>query len=183
MNLSKPSSPLSLRQLNWDALVLFTVTFWISSSAFVDFLLMPMMYETGMMNEANFATAGYSLFWLFNRVELLCAAAILSGLLALRQRRDQFDLIASGSQSRWAILLSGLLFVIALIYTYVLTPQMGALGIHLRDSSLLGGDLSEPVPQAMNTLHAVYWSLEAIKLVAAAWLVKLCYRDVAAMFQ
>ena len=68
MNTSKLSSPLSLRQLNWDALVLSVAAFWLSSSVFVDFLLMPMMYETGMMNEANFATAGYSLFWLFNAV-------------------------------------------------------------------------------------------------------------------
>ncbi|MEL6815462.1 MAG: DUF4149 domain-containing protein [Cyanobacteria bacterium J06598_3] len=181
MNASKFSSSLSLRQLNWDALVLLVATFWISSSAFVDFLLMPMMYETGMMNEANFATAGYSLFWLFNRVELLCAAGILSGLLALRQRKGAFDVMASGAQSRWALMLSGLLFAIALIYTYVLTPQMGALGINLSGNFV--GDFSEPVPQAMNTMHALYWGLEAVKLFAAAWLVKLCYRDIAALFE
>ena len=178
MNASKLSPSLSLRQLNWDALVLLVATFWISSSAFVDFLLMPMMYETGMMNEANFATAGYSLFWLFNRVELLCAAGILSGLLALRQRKGAFDVVASGSQSRWALMLSGLLFAIALTYTYVLTPQMGALGINLS-----GNLASEPVPQAMNTMHALYWGLEAVKLFAAAWLVQLCYRDIAALFE
>lgn len=177
MNASKLSSPLSLRQFNWDTLVLLVATFWISSSAFIDFLLMPMMYETGMMNEANFATAGYSLFWLFNRVELLCAAGILSGLLALRQRRNQFGVIASGAQSRWALMLSGVLFAIALLFTYVLTPQMGALGINL------SGDFSAPVPHAMGTMHAIYWGLEAVKLFAAAWLVKLCYRDIAALFE
>lgn len=137
---------------------------------------MPMMYESGMMNEPNFATAGYSLFWMFNRVELLCAGAILSGLLALRQRRDEFDVVVSGSQSRWALMLSGLLLAIALLYTYVLTPHMSALGMNL------SMNFSEPVPQAMSLLHVLYWSLEAVKLFAAAWLIKLCYRDVAALF-
>jgi len=136
---------------------------------------MPMMYESGMMNSANFATAGYSIFWLFNRVELLCAAAILSCLLALRQRRSPFGVVTSGARSRWAVVISGLLLAIALTYTYLLTPHMSALGMHL------SGDFSEPAPIAMNAMHLLYWALEAIKLFAAGWLVKLCYRDVAAM--
>lgn len=181
MNISRLSSPLSRHQFGWDVLVLTVVTFWLSSSVLLDFLLMPVMYESGMMNEPNFATAGYSLFWLFNRIELLCAAAILSGLLVLRRRDSrleaQFGVVASGSRSRWALLMSGLLFAIALTYTYVLTPQMSALGIHL------SGDFSEPAPQAMNYWHALYWSLEAIKLFVASWLIKLCYRDVAAAFE
>lgn len=182
MNTSKFSPRLSLRQLNWDALVLSVVMFWLSSSALLDFLLMPMMYESGMMAAPNFATAGYSIFWLFNRVELLCAAGILTGLLALRQRRTQFDVIASGAQSRWALMIAGLLLAIALIYTYILTPQMSALGINLTDD-FLTGETSQSVPQAMGYLHALYWGLEAVKLLAAGWLVKLCYRDVAAMFE
>ncbi|NJM97027.1 MAG: DUF4149 domain-containing protein [Phormidesmis sp. RL_2_1] len=181
MNTSKFSSPLSLGQFNWDALVLLVVTFWLSSSALIDFLLMPMMYESGMMNDASFATAGYSIFWLFNRVELLCAAAILSGLLALRQRRSQFGVVASGSRSRWALILSGLLFAIALTYTYILTPHMSALGLDLTGS--FREQITAPVPQAMTYMHAFYWGLEAIKLVAAGWLVKLCYGDIAAMFE
>ena len=172
------TSKLSSKQFSWDILVLLVVTFWLSSSALLDFLLMPMMYEAGMMAAPNFATAGYSIFWLFNRVELLCAAAILSGLLALRQRRSQFDVIASGSQSRWALALSGLLFAIALAYTYVLTPHMSALGMDLS----LSGEAA-PMPQAMGYLHALYWGLEAVKLLAAGWLVKLCYRDIAALFE
>jgi hypothetical protein len=178
MNSSRFSSSLSRKQFNWDVIVLSVVTFWLSSSALLDFLLMPMMYESGMMNEPNFATAGYGLFWLFNRVELLCAAAILSCVLALRQRPSQFEVVASGSRSRWALVLSGLLLAIAFIYTYLLTPQMSALGLNL---SL--NQFSEPVPHAMGYLHAFYWSLEAVKLVAAGWLIKLCYRDVAAMFE
>lgn len=179
MNSSRLSSSLSRKQFNWDVIVLSVVTFWLSSSALLDFLLMPMMYESGMMNEANFATAGYGLFWLFNRVELLCAAAILSCVLALRQRPSAFEVVASGSRSRWALLLSGLLFGIALIYTYFLTPQMSALGLNLNGP----WQFSEPVPQAMGYMHAFYWGLEAVKLVAAGWLIKLCYHDVAAVFE
>ena len=174
MNISNISSS-PVQQFNWNALVLALVTFWFSSSAFLDFLLMPMMYETGMMNEPNFATAGYSIFWLFNRVELLCGAAILSGLLVIRQRalnlNREFSVIASGSRSRWALLLSGALLAIAFTFTYGLTPQMSALGIHLN------GTFTEPAPVAMGRLHLLYWSLETVKLFAAAWLIKLCYRD------
>ncbi len=177
MNISRLSLPRVRQPFSWDALVLLVGTFWISSSVLLDFLLMPMMYESGMMNGPDFATAGYSLFWLFNRVELLCAAAILSFLLVLRQRRSradaQFGVVASGSQSRWALMLSGLLLAIALLYTYVLTPHMSAMGIHL------SGDFSEPTPVVMGAMHVLYWGVEAVKLFAAGWLIKLCYRDVA----
>ena len=169
------TSKLSLHQFNWDALVLLVVTFWLSSSVLLDFFMMPMMYESGMMNEPNFPSAGYGLFWLFNRVEVLCAAAILTGLLVLRQRsRSQFDVLESGSQSRRALMISGLLLAIALLYTYVLTPQMSALGIHLSDNA--------EMPAAMGYIHGLYWGLEALKLIAAGWLVKLCYRDIKAAF-
>ena len=81
-------SRLSRKQFSWDALVLLVATFWLSSSVLLDFFMMPMMYESGMMEGANFATAGYSMFWLFNRVEVLCAAAVLTGLLVLRQQNS-----------------------------------------------------------------------------------------------
>ncbi len=173
------TSRLSRGQFSWDALVLLLVTFWLSSSVLLDFFMMPMMYESGLMEGPNFATAGYSLFWLFNRVEVLCAAAILTGLLVLRQQnqgkqRGQFAVIESGSQSRWALMLSGLLLAIALLYTYIFTPQMSALGLQFIDQA--------EAPIAMRTVHALYWGVEGLKLVAAAWLVKLCYRDIKAAF-
>ena len=169
------TSKLSLRQFNWDALVLVVVTFWLSSSVLLDFFMMPMMYESGMMNEPNFATAGYGMFWLFNRIEVLCAAAILTGLLVLRQRdRNEFDVLESGSQSRRALMVSGLLLAIALLYTYVFTPQMSALGMQFVDGA--------EAPAAMGYMHVLYWGAEALKLAAAAWLVKVCYRDIKAAF-
>lgn len=172
-------SRLSRKQFSWDALVLLVATFWLSSSVLLDFFMMPVMYESGMMKGSDFATASYSLFWLFNRVEVLCAAAILTGLLVLRQktqgnRRGQFAVIESGSQSRWALVMSGSLLVIALLYTYVFTPQMSAMGLQFVDSA--------EAPAAIGTLHLLYWGLEGLKLAAAAWLVKLCYQDIKAAF-
>ena len=115
MNISNSVSKLSSRQFSWDALILLVATFWLSSSVLLDFFMMPMMYESGMMNEPGFATGSYSLFWVFNRVEELCAAAILTGLLVLRKGRSQFEVVASGSRSRWALLTGGALFAISLI--------------------------------------------------------------------
>jgi len=172
-NLSNLSSKLSRRQFSWDAFVLLIVTFWLSSSVLLDFLMMPMMYESGMMSTPDFATAGYSLFWVFNRVEILCGAAILTGLLVLRQNRNKYDVIASGSRSRWALWLSGALFAIALAYTYLLTPQMSALGLNL------SGESSDFVAPQMTLMHVAYWGLEALKLLGAGLLIKLCYRDMA----
>ena len=183
MNISKLSSSRAAQPFNWNALVLSVAAFWFSSSVFLDFLLMPMMYETGMMNEPNFATAGYSIFWLFNRVELLCGAAILSALLVIRQRGKgldgtnfdrAFSVVASGARSRWALLTGGALFAIAFTFTYFLTPQMSALGIHLN------GVFTDPAPNAMGHLHLMYWGLEGVKLFAAGLLIKLCYRDISA---
>lgn len=178
MNISKLSSSRSAQPFDWNALVLAVVAFWFSSSALLDFFMMPMMYETGMMNEPTFATTGYSLFWLFNRLELLCGAAALSGLLVIRQRgwdlNREFSVVASGLRSRWALLLSSLLLAIAFTFTYFLTPQMSALGLHL------SGTFSDPAPNAMGHMHLVYWSLEAIKLFACGGLITLCYRDMSA---
>ena len=179
--LSNSAPKLSARQFSWDALVLLVATFWLSSSVLLDFFMMPMMYESGMMNEPGFATGSYSLFWVFNRVEMLCAAAILTGLLVIRERRSQFDVVASGSRSRWALMLSGALLAIALAYTYFFTPHLSAMGLDL--SGGFSGSLSESNASEMSTLHFAYWAVESVKLVGVAFLMKLCYRDIAAAFR
>ncbi|MEO1403772.1 MAG: hypothetical protein AAFV72_21345 [Cyanobacteria bacterium J06635_1] len=146
-----------------------------SSSVLIDFLVMPMMYETGMMEQPGFASTGYSLFWVFNRVEVLCGALILTGLLALRQRRNEFDVLVSGSRSRWSLVIASGLLAIAMVYTYLLTPEMSALGVDLGSGTT--------VPAAMNWMHATYWGLEVLKLAAAGFLLRLCYQDIAAPFE
>jgi hypothetical protein len=59
---------------------------------------------------------------------------------------------------RWAIFLSLLLLAIALIYTYIMTPQMSALALQL--------NLLEPatgMPEGMMQMLEGYWVLEALK--------------------
>ncbi|MEO0541080.1 MAG: hypothetical protein AAFZ80_09485 [Cyanobacteria bacterium P01_A01_bin.105] len=172
-------SSLSTQQFRWGSLVLFVATFWFSVSVFLDLLLMPMMYESGMMAQTGFASAGYSLFWMFNRLEMLCAALILTALLGLHQRiRDRMHaVIVSGSRSRWALAMGGALLGLTLVYTYLLTPEMGALGL-----SLTTATDAATIPPAMGWMHGLYWSLEVLKLGAIAGLLKLCYRDIATEF-
>ena len=81
-----------------------------------------------MMTQPDFGSAGYGLFWVFNRIELVCAAVIISGLLIARQFRNDHDIISSGIRSRWALEIAAVLLAIALILTYWLSPAMGALG-------------------------------------------------------
>lgn len=152
----------------WRTVIIAALAFWLSSSLILDFVIMPTMYATGMMTAPDFATAGYSMFWIFNRVELLCAALTLTGVLVL------CNLSAASRQYRWALPLSLSLLAISLNYTYGLTPEMGALGIHLN----LFESASE-VPALMNQMHEQYWVLEMLKLIAGGVLLGAYYRQAA----
>ncbi|NEP13617.1 MAG: DUF4149 domain-containing protein [Symploca sp. SIO2C1] len=151
----------------WQTVIMFALGFWLSSSLILDFVIMPALSTAGMMSQESFATAGYSIFWIFNRVELLCATVVLSSLLVLRGTSNFYRHVR-----RWSILLSVLLLAIALIYTYVMTPQMSALAIQL--------NLWQPstgMPAGMTQMHEQYWALEAIKLIAGATILGWCYND------
>lgn len=149
----------------WQTIIIFTLAFWLSSSLLLDMVIMPGLYASGMMAGSGFATAGYLIFWIFNRIELVCAALVLTGTFALAHTESQTE------KSRpTAIILSIILLVVALVYTYALTPQMSALGLNL--------NLFEPaveVPSTMNLLHSGYWILEVIKLVAGGAVIRWCY--------
>jgi hypothetical protein len=123
-----------------------------------------------MMSQAGFASAGYLIFGIFNRIELLCAALVLTGCLVLRFRHliPYYDLL----QERLSIILSGLLVIIPLIYIYFLTPQMSGLGLQL---NLF--EVTSTMPPAMISLHEGYWLLEVIKFVAGVTLLRWCYRS------
>ncbi|HEY9763524.1 MAG TPA: DUF4149 domain-containing protein [Trichocoleus sp.] len=168
------SSNLNVKPPSWHSIVLFSAAFWLSSSLLIDFLIMPGMFFSGMMSQSNFGTAGYSLFWLFNRLEILCGALILTGILVLRQQRAESGVFVSGTRSRWSLELGAFLLGIALLYTYLLTPTMSALGMPL--------DLFQPegIPDGMNQMHAFYWALETLKLAGTACLLNLCYSDLRA---
>ncbi|MGI0486024.1 hypothetical protein ACN4EK_11345 [Pantanalinema rosaneae CENA516] len=150
----------------WQRILSLTVLFWLSGTVILDGVIMPSLYLSGMMVEPGFASAGYSLFWVFNRLELLCAAIVLTAAFVLRYTHaigERFHEIISFL----AILLLG----IVCVDTYWLTPHMSALGAHL--------NLFAPtaaIPTGMDQLHVSYWVLELIKLTAGLTLFKLTDR-------
>ena len=168
---------LSRRQFAWDSAILFLAVFWIGGSLILDFVVMPMLYMSGMMTAPGFASTGYSLFELFNNVEMLLSGLILTGVLALRQTNPDVPVKASGSRSRWTLLLAAGLVAIAITYRYVLTPYMGALGVVLDMPGTI-----HIIPNTMNWMHGAYWLLESTKVLALGFLLKLCYGDIAAQF-
>ncbi|MEB3355976.1 MAG: hypothetical protein VKK04_04570 [Synechococcales bacterium] len=158
---SAPSLYDSPQRLTWQTILSVILLVWLSSSLLLDALIMPTLYAAGMMTSPGFATAGYSLFWLFNRLELVCGAVVLTGALAMGQQLALPKL-------RWGIALATGLLAIALFYTYGLTPTMSALGLHLNLFESL-----EIFPTAMNTLHGEYFGLELVKLAIAGTLLWL----------
>lgn len=154
-----------LQRLDWKTIAIGAITFWISGSLLLDLVIMPTMFATGMMAEPGFATAGYSLFGVFNRIELICAATALSGVLFLQNR--------GGKIAHWTMPLAIGLLGIAMICTYGLAPVMSALDLQL--------DLFEPaygVPNLMSKMHVEYWVLEAMKLLGSGLLLRQFYRAV-----
>lgn len=159
------------QQPKWRTIAIFTIAFWLSSSLILDLLIMPALYVSGMMVEPGFAAAGYSIFWIFNRVELLCAALALTAVLVLKHT-DSATSTTSSRHNRWALPLSMALFAVAVIYTYGLTPEMGSLGLHL---NLF--ETSAEIPAHMNQMHSGYWLLELFKLSAGGVLLSHYYKQ------
>lgn len=160
-------SSIEFKRLNWLTIVMVTLGFWLSGSLIIDWVIMPSLYVSGMMTQSGFATAGYLVFWNFNRIELMSAALVLTGVLAFG--RKQF---AANNWRRSAIALSLLLLTISLVDTYFLTPQMCAAGL---DLNLFESAIE--IPASMSQLHAGYWLLEVVKLVASGTLLGWCFRQ------
>lgn len=150
------ASRANIKSVNWHKTLILVLAFWISSSVLLDFIVMPSLFAAGMMTQPGFASAGYGIFWIFNRLELLCAASVLTALL-VRQSIEKTPISLS---------LAGILFAITIALTYFLSPQMSAIGLNL--------NLFEPaqIPAGMDQLHVTYWVLEAAKLIAGGWLIK-----------
>ena len=171
--LSNPRANISAANpTRWVGAVLFALMFWFSSSLLMDFVIMPGLFVGGMMSQPDFGLAGYAMFWVFNRLELLCAAVIVTGLLVARQARTQKPVMASGLLSRWAIELGLGLLALTLVLTYAITPAMGALGAALDPFAA-----TVEVPAAMGTMHGLYFGLEVLKLLGCGALLSLLYSD------
>lgn len=157
-------SKLEYKRPSWQAAVLFALGFWLSASLLLDWVVMPSLYLSGMMQQPDFTTAGYVIFWVFNRLELLFAAVVLTGVLVWNKTHDQWNIIC--------VILGVALLAIALFNTYLLTPQMCAVGVHL---NLF--DTVSTIPTEMNLLHGGYFFLEVIKLVAGGTLFIRCWQQ------
>ncbi|MDB9373438.1 DUF4149 domain-containing protein [Nodularia sphaerocarpa] len=157
-------STVEFKRLNWQTAIMFALGFWLSASLVLDWVIMPSLYLSGMMSQTDFTTAGYVIFWNFNRMELLSAAVVLTGVLAV-----------SKTTSRWnakVILFALMLLAITLLNTFFLTPQMCAVGTHL---NLF--ETASTIPAQMNLLHSSYFVLEAVKILAAGTLLSWCWRE------
>lgn len=139
----------------WSVVVFITLCFWLSTSLVLDFVIIPSLMEAGMMTQPGFASAGYSMFGIFNHIELLCAGMVLTGILILNKNH-----VLAEKQQQWSIILSSLLLGIALICTYALTPQMSGLGLDLN-----WFDSTQGMSAEMMEFHAGYWGLELMKFV------------------
>ena len=149
----------------WQNLVVGSLGFWLSGSLMLDLVVMPTLWMTGMMESSGFASASYSIFWIFNRVELLCAAAALSGVWALSrvsQMNRRAEMFAG----------AGMLLAIAMSCTFILTPYMSGLGIDLDIFAT-----TKSIPVEMNQMHSIYWVLEASKLGIAGMLLNWGMKD------
>jgi hypothetical protein len=152
----------------WQNAAMGSLGLWLGGSLVLDLVVMPTLWATGMMESSGFASASYSIFWIFNRVELLCAAAALSSVWALIEvSRTTLD------TKREMLASAVMLLLIALSYTFVLTPYMSGLGIDLDVFAT-----TKSLPAEMDRLHAIYWVLEASKLGIAGLLLSKCSRAI-----
>ena len=156
-----------LKQINWSAIAMFALGFWLSGSLILDSVIIPALLASGMMIQEGFASASYLIFGIFNRIELFCAALVLTSFLVFRQNHN-----FTHKQESWSIVLSGVLLTIAIIYTYILTPQMSSLGLHLNLFESINTMSVE-----MIQMHWSYWILEATKLILGTILLRWCYRN------
>ncbi|RZM78735.1 DUF4149 domain-containing protein [Leptolyngbya iicbica] len=155
----------------WTPWVLAIAAFWLSSNLLLDFLVMPIMYVSGMAADSNFAIAGYSLFWSFNRVELLCAAVLLTGILAMQHRPQEFEVCHSGSRCRWALACGIALLGLILADAYILAPQMSAMAFDLENAR------QSAFAPVMAGMHSLYWLSEICKLACLGGLAWLLFSD------
>ena len=146
------------------SIIVVSLGFWISTSLLLDLVVMPMLWATGMMESSGFASAGYSLFWVFNRVEVICAAAALSSIWALGTS-DGNSVYGSAKMRVGALML----LAISLSYTFILSPYMSGLSMDLDIFAV-----AKSIPAEMNQIHSIYWVLEASKLGIAGMLLAGC---------
>lgn len=158
--------PHHYKPINWSAIILFTLGFWLSSSFVLDFVLIPSLSVTGMMSDGDFASAGFVIFGVFNRVELICASLVLTTALVFGSQH-----YFTQRKQVLSIVFSLILLIIALAYTYVFTPHLTAWGLCLNQFNP-----SQMMPEGMISWHKGYWVLELVKYALAGTLLRWSYQ-------
>jgi hypothetical protein len=157
-------STFEFKRPTWQTAIIFVLAFWLSASLVLDWVIMPSLYLSGMMSQTSFTTAGYVMFWNFNRMELLSAAVVLTGVMTVSKTKSLWNPLV--------ILVAVILLGITLLNTYFLTPEMCAVGSNF---NLFATDAI--IPTEMNLLHSGYFLLEAIKVLAGGILLNWCWRQ------
>ena len=140
-------------RINWSLVILVALSSWLSASVVVDLVVIPSLANAGMMAEPGFMNAGHALFSVFNHLELLLAALVMTSYAVLRHQGQ-----LTHNAERWGGLIVITLLAIAVGYTYGLTPAMSDLGFEMSAFNSSG-----EMPSSMMPLHWFYWSLELVK--------------------
>ena len=157
------------KEINWSAIILFSLGFWLSGSFVLDFILIPCLSASGMMIGNDFPSAGFLIFGVFNHIEIVCASLILTGTLVFYQRG-----YFSASKQWTNIMFAIALLVIAFAYTYLFVPQLSAWGLLFNPYGAQGQTV---MPSGMMYWQVGYWVLEIIKLTIAGILLNWHYRS------
>ena len=155
------------KEINWSAIILFSLGFWLSGSVVLDFILIPSLSISGMMNGTDFASAGFLIFGIFNHIEIVCASLILTGTLIFY---SQGYLTSERQFSH--IFFASLLLLISLAYTYIFIPNLTAWG--LLANQYIG---EAGMPSTMMFWQGGYWLLEITKFAIAGTLFNWHYRS------
>lgn len=145
-------TPMHWQDSVWHRILPIALLFWMSASLVLDLLVMPVLYQSGMMADSHFVLAGQALFSAFNRMELLLGAIVLV-CIAIKQQLPLME-----RESPWRnVPIAVLMFGIAILYSYGITPAMSGLGFAAESSGV--------IPESMGTMHIAYWALEGVKLM------------------
>lgn len=167
MNTISHSNHKEHKDINWSAIILLALGFWLSGSFLLDFILIPALSASGMMTNGGFASAGFLIFGVFNRIELICASLVLTCAFVFSLNHN----FNPRKQSLFVIF-SSLLFLIALAYTYVFTPHLSAWGLCLNQFNTV-----VTMPSQMIFLHKSYWILETLKYGLGVTLLGWSYQN------
>lgn len=73
-------SSLEFKRPIWQTAIILTLGFWLSASLVLDWVIMPSLYLSGMMSQAGFTTAGYTILELQSDGIIVCCCSTDRGI-------------------------------------------------------------------------------------------------------